>query len=62
MGYEIRHEGIVSQVFFECLVDIGYHRSVAINQLLQCLFSELQLAGAVAEEVEFEFLEVRLDD
>ncbi len=58
MGDKIGHEGIVSQVFFKGFVDLRYHGGVTMDELVECLFSEVKLGGSVVEKIELELVEV----
>lgn len=62
MSAEVADEGIVAQIFFECLVELLLEGGVAFEETLEGLLAEGQWFGLVGVEVCAQFLEDWLHD
>jgi hypothetical protein len=56
MSHKVRHECVVSQILFECVIDVRNHGSISIDQLIECFLPEVYMEGGVGEKVEFELV------
>ena len=62
MGAEVGDEGVVAEIFFECLVELLLEGDVSFEEALEGLLAECQWFGLVGVEVCAEFLEDWLHD